>query len=89
MDDQQQKSQVELWVPEDIQFGEVIRMGYPGYPVLGTTQIVPLILKYRNPEKGESETLRLALSMECLSELVAQASGRLDERISESGSRLN
>ena len=64
---------VEIVGIRELRLGEVLTMSYPGQPVLGTKQVVPMFLETMDPKTGEKVELKLALSMEQLAELQARA----------------
>ena len=64
---------VEIVGIRELRLGEVLTMSYPGFPVLGTKQVVPMFLETMDPKTGEKVELNLALSMEQLAELQARA----------------
>ena len=64
---------VEIVGIRELRLGEVLTMSYPGFPVLGTKQVVPMFLETMDPKTGEKVELKLALSMEQLAELQARA----------------
>ena len=64
---------VEIVGIRELRLGEVLTMSYPGFPVLETKQVVPMFLETMDPKPGEKVELKLALSMEQLSELQARA----------------
>ena len=64
---------VEIVVIRELRLGEVLTMSCPGFPVLGTIQVVPMFLETMDPKTGEKVELKLALSMEQLAELQARA----------------
>ena len=64
---------VEIVGIRELRLGEVLTMSYPGFPVLGTKQVVPMFLETMDPKTGEKVELKLALSMEHLAELQARA----------------
>ena len=65
--------EVEIVGIRELRLGEVLTMSYPGFPVLETKQVVPMFLETMDPKPGEKVELKLALSMEQLSELQARA----------------
>ncbi len=64
---------VEIVGIRELRLGEVLTISYPGFPVLGTKQVVPMFLETMDPKTGEKVELKLALSMEQLAELQARA----------------
>ena len=64
---------VEIVGIRELRLGEVLTMSYPGFPVLGTKQGIPMFLETMDPKTGEKVELKLALSMEQLAELQARA----------------
>ena len=64
---------VEIVGIRELRLGEALTMSYPGQPVLGTKQVVPMFLETMDPKTGEKVELKLALSMEQLAELQARA----------------
>ena len=64
---------VEIVGIRELRLGEVLTMSYPGFPVLGTKQVVPMFLETMDPKTGEKVELKFALSMEHLAELQARA----------------
>ena len=64
---------VEIVGIRELRLGEVLTMSYPGFPVLGTKQVVPMFLETMDPKTGEKVELKLALSIEQLAELQARA----------------
>ena len=53
---------VEIVGIRELRLGEVLTMSYPGQPVLGTKQVVPMFLETMDPKTGEKVELKLALS---------------------------
>ena len=64
--------EVEIVGIRELRLGEVLTMSYPGFPVMETKQVVPMFLETMDPKTGEKVELKLALSMEQLSELQAR-----------------
>ncbi len=64
---------IEIVGIRELRLGEVLTISYPGQPVLGTKQVVPMFLETMDPKTGEKVELKLALSMEQLAELQARA----------------
>ena len=71
---------IELTGVRELRLGEILTMSYPGFPVLGTNQVVPMFLETMDSKTGEKVELKLALSMEQLAELQARAAKLLQEQ---------
>ena len=50
---------VEIVGIRELRLGEVLTMSYPGFPVLGTKQVVPMFLETMDPKTGEKVELKL------------------------------